>query len=228
MAIARVQSAAGNTGTTDATTFTITLGSNTTAGNIIVIATTAVGNGRAISPSMTGTQWLGTRTAENATGGIYTAISVLKIVTGGQTVVTVTSYASTAAMCGVAVEYSGSDIHADVADEKTGNSATASGNSMTTTYANELLVSAVGSRGKFSSAQTAWLTSITNSFSSVLQTSSFNNAGAVTDREVAFLERFVTTAGAYTPGGGTLTSGQWTDTTISFREVPSVGITFGE
>ncbi len=232
MAITRVQSAKATVGSAAAGSAVATLGSNATAGNWIVIAGSKKTNNDllvAVSGQAATTPWRLLQSGYNATGFQYNFIAVIPVRASASNTVTVSSMSSTnMTLCFVAVEYAGVNLAGDQFNATFGNSTSPSSGAITTLTANELIVSALSTRGQFATEQTSFLSSASGGFSSVLQTSTNINTSNA-DTGVAFLEQIVTSTGTYT-AGGTISSNQWAGSVLSLQELSSggkAGFTFG-
>jgi hypothetical protein len=219
--ITRVQSKTGNSGNATTATVTITLDAAATIGNTLIFAVcTQSGPGHASYIHGSSTDFF-VAFHNDATGLIKTGIGYCPVQEASATITLTLNTASYHAY--VAVEYSGISIGPDIMPfGAVGSSTTNTTPTLATTnYPNELIVAAMGTRGSWSSAQTAWLTSPTNSFTSVGQTSSFTNL-TPNDRAVAFLERIVTSTGAYSTAG-TQANNRYSNQIASFFESAAIG-----
>lgn len=218
MAIARVQSKTANTAGSAATSLTITLGSNATIGNTLLIGFVA-------AVSIPTRFKFGSNTevpfATFGANNVTMAYAFVPVQEASNSIVITFSSSLAAA---VAVEYSGRLIACDLpilSNSNAGSTSNATGTTATSNYANELAVAIMATRFATTTEQTAWLASITNSFTSVAQTSS--NANTSGDREIAFLEKIVSSTGTFQTTG-TQSNAQWANMIATFTEPSSGGV----
>ncbi len=200
MAIARVQSVATNTGTSvTATSFTLTFGAATTAGNTVMVAVSSIS---ASEMKVTSTHGIfneinppaGDFTAANLTARIFWAP-----MSGADTVITVThnnpavAIAPTAA---VAVEYSGTFIIPDAIPAIVGASSTNSANTgnLANTNANALYVGVIGVKMQSATQNANWATNNITPFAIVAQTTTNNGTTTTIDRAIVYLDAIVATS----------------------------------
>ncbi len=224
MAITRVQSATATTAS--ATSLAITFGANLTIGNLVVFAF-AVGSGTSGVDSINTAStpdvpivWLGKRNS----GGANTAFLCLGRVNTALTSVTFT-FGTTTSGSIIGAEYSGvSLIGLDQANFNTGSSTAVTSGSVTTTIANELIVSCMTVRGTSISAGAFSLptptgppaTAIVDQITSGVATS---NA----DRAVALLERIVSSTTTQTTGCTSAVNNSWIGITATIRNTVTSG-----
>ncbi len=223
MAISRIQSAAGGTGTNSGNgSFTITFGGNVTAGNYVVITTvTAGGSGYAMKVS--GTGYIPQKVVPpTVNGNIGVLVDIFwGIVTSGSTsVFTVANVASGDVMCGVAAEYIGSNLTQDVlATANTGNNNVPSVVNTNVT-ANALLIGALATGCTTASVNTSWLSSPHTPFSIANQIST--NVNTSRDRAMALLDAVVSSTNSQTSSGtNSFGAQEWAGNFAIFKELAS-------
>ncbi|MEI7910733.1 MAG: MBG domain-containing protein, partial [Verrucomicrobiota bacterium] len=216
-AVARVQSATGNTGSNAATSFGVTLATTPTSGNtlIAVISTRGTSTSRVTSITQTGATWV--RAAQTAnSSGTTTEIWYAPSVAGAGTSLTISQASLRSAA--VVIEYAGI-LAAGVLDQTasaTGSStAAATGTTLTTGQANEVWLGGIG----FVSS-TPTLSSVLGSFTTVASAQSTRST-ASSNAKVYALERIVSSTGAATTGGTLSASAQWSGTICTFKTVRS-------
>lgn len=217
MAIAFVQSKTANSGASSVATLDIVLDAAPTEGNIVVLVASAALPLQILSTS--GITWMGTSGLGST--NTVTILGVGRVFSGASATITVaTNAGGTCPIVIAAAEYSGVNIRVDRAAFATANSTTAaSGDSSTTSVANELWIGAIGHR--FTNGAT--FSSPTNSFTIVVQDKT--SAGTSSDRSVALLERIVTSTGVANAGATISSSGIWTAMVRTFHEQPAAGQT---
>ncbi len=199
MAIARVQSIAGNTGTSvTATSLALTFGAATTSGNTVIVAVTTVtlkdlkvtsthGNYSKVNPS-----------AVDLTGANQETHIFFGIMTGADTVVTIaaTDGTTVSPMAAAAAEYSGAIIIPDNIPAPIGASginACNTGN-LANTNANALYVGVIGVKMQSSTQNTSWASNNIAPFSIVAQTTTNNGTTTTIDRAIVYLDAIVSTS----------------------------------
>ncbi|MFC6877766.1 beta strand repeat-containing protein, partial [Flavobacterium myungsuense] len=220
---ARVQFATANTGGNPATSCIATFSATPTNGNTLIAVITTRNNAANTVSSITQTGATWTRATQGVnTNGTTTEIwfAPARTTVGASVTVTLNQVSTRTSL--VVMEYSG--ILAlnplDVVNNSTGNSATATTNTITTTQANELLIAGVGLVNS-----TFTLNSITNSFTTVANVATTNGTSS-NNAETYALERIVNTAGTYSTGGTVSTSSQWSAAIASFKAVIPSGNAF--
>ena len=214
--VARVQSATGNTGTSAATTFNVTLGSTPVAGNtlVAVISTRGTSANRVSSIAQTGATWTRASQAAN-TNGTTTEIWFAPNVSAAAKIVTVNQASLRSAA--VVIEYAGI-LDANPVDQTssaTGNStAPVTGTTPSTTQANEVWLGGIG----FISS-TPSLGTFLNSFS-LVDSARSTRIPASSNAEVYALERLVNPSEAASSGGTLSTSAQWSGSIATFKTEP--------
>ena len=221
-AAARVQSATGNSGSSKATTFSVTLTSTPVSGNtmIAVISTRGTSAGSVTGITQTGATWSRVTQATNS-GGSTTEIWYASNISGAGTTVTITQASLRSAA--IVMEYSGvlTASPLDVTANSTGNSTAAvTGTTTTTSQANELWI---GGIGLVNSGYT--LSSILNSFTSV--TSSQSTSTASNNAKIYALEKFVSATGTASSGGTVSTTSYWSGAIATFKTVTPTNLALG-
>ncbi len=200
MAIARVQSASANTGTSStATSFTITFAAPTTSGNTVLVGiagttptaykvTSAHGIFCNINPG-----------AVDVTGAPEYLRIFQGFMFGADTVITITTdlgTSSVATASAVAVEYSGALIQPDnipAVSAASGVNAANTGN-LANTNANALFVGVIGVKMQSTTQNAAWASNNVAPFSIVAQNTTNNGTTTTIDRAVVYLDAIVATA----------------------------------
>jgi hypothetical protein len=235
-AITRVQTATGNTGTsTTSSTFTVTLGSPTTAGNVLIIgfAVHIPGTFVLTGTALAGNPILETTVGYNSNGPQIVHLAFVRCLNSGSTII-FTSSAGTTNFVGAAVvaEYSGTNIISESTPGTTlGGATTLTSGTFTTIAPVTLCMAAFSQRFTTATEQTAFASAATNSFTIVGQTSSNVNT-TNTDRGLVLLERITLSTISATAGVTSSFSNNWTSTGLAFKEVEAaagtVGYTYGQ
>ncbi len=196
MAITRIQSITVSTGLSAAgATLAITLGSATTAGNVLMVAVNASSAATLKVTSAHGIFSDVTPQGVNTTGSNAVHI-FMGIMSGADTAITIGAFGNVR-MVAVAAEYSGIHITpSDIPINVQSNTATPNTGVITNSVANSLYVAAIGQKG-FNSGTTnsAWANTPTNSFNIANQNTTSVNSGAV-DLALVYLDSIVTTSSA--------------------------------
>ncbi len=197
MAIARVQSVVGDTGSSAAlTSLTLTFGSPTTSGNVVIVSAN-ISDLQVKVTSAHGAFYSATPCARTS-GGSSADLIFWSIMTGADTAITV-ALVSGAAFVGaaVAVEYSGATIVPDAAPNAvTSTTSNANTGSVTNLTANALYVASIGQRTFNSTTEnSAWASGNVQPFNIAGQTTTNINSGNA-DKSVVYLDAIVTTTAA--------------------------------
>ncbi len=196
MAIARVQSVVGDTGSSAIlTSLALTFASPTTSGNVVMVGANVQDGASVKVTSAHGIFYAATPIARTS-GGTSDAQIFWAIMFGADTVITI-ALNSAAAFTGsaVAVEYSGANIVPDnIPNGVTSTTSNANTGSVTNQTANALYVAAIVQRS-FNSAteNTAWASSNVQPFNIAGQTTTNINSGSV-DKAIVYLDAIVTTS----------------------------------
>ncbi len=199
MAIVRVQSASGNTGTTTtATSFTVTLPGATTSGNTLVVAVIGSQQIAYKVSSAHGIFSMQIPAAIDATSGTCVVQVGFGIMTGADTVITIARIdaSSMSQTVGIVAEYSGISASPDalpVIDGAIGTNA-ANTNALTNTNVNALYVGIIGVKTQTASQNSNWAFNNVAPFSIVAQNSTNNNSTSNVDRAAVFLDAIVSTS----------------------------------
>ena len=209
----RVQSATGNSGSSAATVFMVTLSSAPASGNtlIAVIGTRGSSTGRVTSITQTGVTW--SRAAEAANANSSTIeIWYAPASAGAGTVVTINQASLRSAA--VVMEYSGvlTTVPVDQIASATGlGTATATGTTPTTTLGNELWIGGISYTNSGATLGTPL-----NSFNSVASAQSASGFGML-NAKVYALEKMVSATGAASSGGTVSTIQYWSGAIATFK-----------
>ena len=208
----RIQSAVANSGASTGTVATsVTLSSSPTAGNYLVLAASV--NAGTV-PALTDDPNVGwTIYLRTGASGSTAFIAVGQVFSGASATQTVTA---TAGIALVLAEYSGDDFVVDRVASATASSATcASGTTGTTSVANGLWVSAIGTRATGG----ATFSAPTNSFTIVDQTKT--SLSTTSDRSVCLLEFFPSSTATASTGVTASGSGVYAGVIATLYEVTS-------
>ncbi|HXJ71972.1 MAG TPA: YDG domain-containing protein, partial [Candidatus Dormibacteraeota bacterium] len=218
----RVNSATGDSGANQVTSFNVTVPAAANGNTLIaVISTRGASADRVSSLNQTGATWSRASQAANA-NGTTTEIWYAPNVSGAGTTVTINLAASLRAAA-VMMEYSGVLTAAPVDQTASGTGSSTSpvtGTTPTTTRASELWIGGIG----FISS-TPTLGTILNSFASIGPSASTNGTAA-NNAKVYALEKIVTETGIAASGGTLSASAQWAGAMATFKAaIP--GMTLG-
>ena len=219
---ARVQVAYGNTGSSAASSFTVTAVGAPVSGNtlVAVIATRGTSASRVTGITQNNVTWTRASQAANA-GGVTTEIWYAPVHASAGTAIVI-GQASALRSAAVVIEYSGVINTAPQVDQTASASdvgtAAVTGTTPMTAQAVELYV---GSVGLASSANT--LSSFLNSFNLAgVTNSTFFNAPL--NARVYALDKFVTATDTANSGGTINSSSQWAGAIATFYGVPSLAL----
>ncbi len=196
MAIARVQSISASTAAgAAAATLALTLGTATTAGNVVIVTVYGQSNATYRVTSTHGIFSQLTPQGPNTVTG-RTAHIFLGIMSGADTAITVGSITNTR-MVAHAAEYSGIHIiPSDIPTNSQSVTATPNVGAITNSNANTLYIAALGQSSLTSATtNTNWASGPTNSFNIINQNTTSVNSGSV-DLAMAYLDSIVSTSAA--------------------------------
>ncbi len=200
MAIARVQSASANTGTSSVpTTFSITFASPTTSGNTVIVGI-AASSVRGLKVTSThGIFSCVTPSALDTTGAVEYVHLFYGVMFGADTVLTITALDSTVAIAqtaAVAVEYSGTLILPDNVPAIVGASGINAANTgnLANNNANALFVGVIGVKTQCANVNTNWAFNNIAPFNIVAQNSTNNGTSTTIDRAIVYLDAIVATS----------------------------------
>ena len=223
----RMQTATGNTGSSAANTFTVTLNSAPANGNTLMAIVSTRGNtdSRMISISQTGATW--TRAVQKTnTNGVTTEIWYAPNTTSAVTTVRINLAASLCAAA-VVMEYSGilTTNPLDKTASATGNNnSPLTGTTTTTTQANELWIGGVG----FMNSNYNIQGNPANYFTNITSANSNSGSGSWwwwtptpdNDAKVYAFEKIVTSTGQASTGGTLSNSTNWSGAIATFIKQP--------
>ena len=220
----RVQAASGNTGSSSASSLTVTLGVAPQNGNTLVAVISTRGTTASrisgITQSAGTVTWSHVVDVANA-GGVTTEIWYAPNVFFAGTGVTI-SQASSLRSAALVMEYGGvlSAGAVDQVASATGNTGAATGATPTTTQNNEVWVGGIGL------TNSNFTLTLTNGFTSVASAQSTNTSATVNARIYA-LEQIVSATGSASTGGTVNTNGNWAGAIATFKAQAFDGLTLG-
>jgi hypothetical protein len=217
-----VQSAGGSTGAA-AASFTVTMGSTPTAGNVL-IAAIDMGSTQSIKVTETGVSWRQLSPQINNAVNASLTLWIGPVASGAGTTITITSNSGNQKGTAYIAEFSGNNVVFDnvVLATATGNSTSPAVTIPSQEVANSLRFAALGAQTAVQSGQATIFSSPTNSFSIVGQQNT--TANTTNDFAVALLVRLDSSTGSIS-AGATISSNQWCASGASVKEVTSAGTT---